>query len=188
MVILLYNISIAQPVFYLVLYKNPQIRKSYPLVFFIVVCQYVDMFCLFCNNESTDVVNTRLTRGGARVWRRRKCNVCGKVLTTYERPNMAFLTILSPNGQETPYSRSKLFYSLCKAFKGSGGDISQVDGLMDTIEVKLIKEKKTIVTSQRLIRLILVAIKPVSLSAFMYFLASHSEINNNTELKKLIKI
>lgn len=146
------------------------------------------MFCLFCNNESTDVVNTRLTRGGAQVWRRRKCNVCGKVLTTYERCDMTFISILSTDGRKTSYSRSKLFYSLCQVFDGSGDDISLVDGLMDTIEIKLIKERKDVITMQEFVRLVLIAIKPVSLSAFMYYLASHSEINNNTELKKLIKI
>lgn len=122
------------------------------------------------------------------VWRRRKCNVCGKVLTTYERPDMTFLSISCPNGPETSYSRSKLFYSLCRAFAAGDEDITLVDGLMDTIEVKLVRQKNTHISLDELNKLILTTLKPVSLSAFMYYLASHSEITNNTELKKLIKI
>lgn len=152
------------------------------------------MFCLFCNNESTDVVNSRLTKGGSQVWRRRKCNVCGKAATTYERFDMTHLMILTSSPKEksnqlteTPYSRSKLFYSLAKAFTESNQDISQVDGLLDTIETKLSRTNQDSLSSDELTTLALETIKPVNLSVFMHYLASHGQISNNTELKKLIK-
>lgn len=152
------------------------------------------MFCLFCNNESTDVVNSRLTRGGRQVWRRRKCNVCGKAATTYERFDMTHLMIVTSSlpektsrEPEAPYSRSKLFYSLCRAFADSQQDISQVDGLLDTIEIKLAQTHQTELGRNKLTDLVLETIKPVNLSAFMHYLASHGQITNNTELKKLIK-
>lgn len=88
---------------------------------------------------------------------------------------------------EAPYSRSKLFYSLCRAFADSQQDISQVDGLLDTIEIKLAQTHQTELGRNKLTDLVLETIKPVNLSAFMHYLASHGQITNNTELKKLIK-
>ncbi len=139
-------------------------------------------------------MNSRLTKGGSQVWRRRKCNVCGKAATTYERFDMTHLMILTSSPKkktnqliETPYSRSKLFYSLAKAFTESNQEISQVDGLLDTIETKLSQTNQIKMECNELTSLVLETIKPVNLSAFMYYLASHGQISNNTELKKLIK-
>ena len=120
--------------------------------------------------------------------------MCGKAATTYERFDMTHLMILtsSPGEKtsqeiETPYSRSKLFYSLCQAFMQSNQEISQVNGLLDTIETKLAQTNKTELSRDDLTALVLETIKPVNLSAFMHYLASHGQITNNTQLKKLIK-
>ena len=156
------------------------------------------MFCLFCNNEDTDVVNSRATRGGSQIWRRRKCSVCGKAATTYERYDMTHLSIVTPSaaeqplpkgsGQlEAPYSRSKLFYSLGRAFTQSQQDITQVDDIIDTIEIKLITDQTVSLTRLELASIVLETVKPVNLSAFMHYLASHGRITNKTELRKAIK-
>lgn len=156
------------------------------------------MFCLFCNNEDTDVANSRLTKGGSQVWRRRKCSVCGKAATTYERYDMTHLSIVTPSSEhqaplresrqlETPYSRSKLFYSLAKAFSASGQDVVLVDDLVDTIETKLVHGRFQQLEREKLTSLVLETIKPVNLSAFMHYLASHGQITNRSELRQVIK-
>lgn len=88
---------------------------------------------------------------------------------------------------EAPYSRSKLFYSLCRAFAESQQDISQVEDILDTIEVKLISQQCEEISRHELTSLVLETIKPVNLSAFMHYLASHGQITNKSELRKVIK-
>ena len=46
------------------------------------------MFCIKCFNPSTQVVNSRPQKRHPGVWRRRRCNNCGQIFTTDERPRV----------------------------------------------------------------------------------------------------
>jgi transcriptional repressor NrdR len=78
------------------------------------------MFCINCFNNSTKVLNSRPHKKQPSVWRRRKCQNCGTLFTTYERPSLADnkKITLSDNKTET-FNLGKLIQSIAKAFAHS---------------------------------------------------------------------
>ena len=57
------------------------------------------MRCPFCQNEDTQVKDSRPTEDGAAIRRRRLCPECGGRFTTFERVQLRELTILKRSGR-----------------------------------------------------------------------------------------
>lgn len=95
----------------------------FPLVFLIAICQYVDMFCINCFHEDTRVTNSRPHKKQHSVWRRRKCQNCGALFTTHERPSLADnKKITLSDGTNEVFNLGKLIQSIGKAFTHSPHD------------------------------------------------------------------
>ena len=56
------------------------------------------MWCPFCNHESTRVVDSRLTRDGMQIRRRRQCERCAARFNTYEAPEIKAPRIIKADG------------------------------------------------------------------------------------------
>src|SRR6187402_2380194 len=95
----------------------PTYHLCFPLVFLIAVCQYVDMFCINCFHKSTNVTSSRQNKKQPVIWRRRQCDHCGTVFTTYERPSLADnKPVILSSGKTDVFNLGKLILSIAKAF------------------------------------------------------------------------
>lgn len=139
-----------------------------------------------CRSPHSEVVNTRSTRGGSQIWRRRRCAQCGKVTTTYERQDLSFILVRSGT-TETPYGRSFLFASLLKVIPDSSLDVIDVDNLVDTIEHKIVTRGQDTIDVSIIRQLVLETLKPTDINVFMNYLVRHSEFRNKTDVKSAIK-
>ncbi len=70
------------------------------------------MRCPFCNNDDTQVKDSRPTDDNSAIRRRRSCNNCGGRFTTFERVQLRDLTVIKSNGSREPFDRDKLHRSL----------------------------------------------------------------------------
>lgn len=122
------------------------------------------MRCPFCKRGKTEVANSRTTKGGATVWRRRICPSCKRVFSTYEVPSLDFLIIKKRNGRRTRYASHKILASIfdaCASGKGTDGkmrDRGDAAGtakkLLERIEQKILTSGKTILSTKDLVRLV----------------------------------
>ena len=70
------------------------------------------MRCPFCQNEDTQVKDSRPTEDGAAIRRRRQCDKCGSRFTTFERVQLRDLMVLKRSGRRAPFERDKLARSI----------------------------------------------------------------------------
>lgn len=146
------------------------------------------MKCPFCGSTDLNTTNSRSTRSNTQTWRRKECQKCHSTITTYEKPDMAWLNIKdSARSSQMPYKRFLLSKSILEAFGSQDSSETDVDSLVDSIEIKLIGRKKTTIERQELIAIVLKTVKPVSINAYMHYLAAHTQPHNQRELKALIK-
>ncbi|MFP6626468.1 MAG: transcriptional regulator NrdR [Deltaproteobacteria bacterium] len=73
------------------------------------------MKCPFCQHPENKVVDSRDTRDGDEVRRRRQCLACGNRFTTYERIDTVMPMIVKKDGSRQPWNRDKLLAGLHKA-------------------------------------------------------------------------
>ncbi len=64
------------------------------------------MRCPFCQNDDTQVKDSRPSEDNSSIRRRRLCTGCGARFTTFERVQLRELTVLKRNGRRTPFDRS----------------------------------------------------------------------------------
>lgn len=114
------------------------------------------MGCPFCKTKNTMVENSRETRGGSAIWRRRQCQKCMKIFSTYESVELDFLVVQKRNGKNTRYLGYKLFASLydatSNAKSGDRGDAAILaHEVLLAIEKQIIISQKKIVSTKELI-------------------------------------
>src|ERR1700757_1012129 len=125
------------------------------------------MKCPFCRQDTTEVYNSRSTKFGTQIWRRRKCLSCHESFTTYEAPDLGFLKIIKKTGKKQRYSRAKLYSGIYGAFLSIPAKETTVDAVTDTIEAKLLDTRKAELTSSEVATIVLTTLKHFNTSAFL---------------------
>lgn len=75
------------------------------------------MWCPFCSHENTRVVDSRLTRDGMQIRRRRQCESCGSRFNTYEAPEIKAPRIIKSDGTREAFSEDKLRTGMLRALE-----------------------------------------------------------------------
>jgi len=73
------------------------------------------MFCPKCGCMEDKVIDSRLSRDGASIRRRRECLKCEHRFTTYEQIERADIRVIKRDGRGEPFDRHKLSGGLLKA-------------------------------------------------------------------------
>ena len=73
------------------------------------------MKCPFCSDMENKVVDSRLTKDGMEIRRRRECQSCEKRFTTYERIEEILPMVVKKDGRREPFDRVKILSGVKKA-------------------------------------------------------------------------
>ncbi|MBI3437913.1 MAG: transcriptional repressor NrdR [Proteobacteria bacterium] len=95
------------------------------------------MRCPFCQNEDTQVKDSRPTESGDAIRRRRQCDKCESRFTTFERVQLRELTVLKRSGRRVPFDREKLERSVSVALRKRPIHDDQVQQMISGIVRKL---------------------------------------------------
>lgn len=75
------------------------------------------MWCPLCNHDDTRVVDSRLTRDGMQIRRRRECSSCGNRFNTFEAPELKAPRIIKSDGVREAFSEAKLRDGMLRALE-----------------------------------------------------------------------
>jgi len=92
------------------------------------------MRCPYCSSTNDRVVDTRMSRDGREVRRRRLCNDCGRRFTTYERVAEELPYVVKRDGRREPFSREKIMIGLRKACEKRPVSIDILEKIVDRVE------------------------------------------------------
>jgi transcriptional repressor NrdR len=145
------------------------------------------MKCPFCREDTTDIFNSRPTKFGTQIWRRRRCLSCHESFTTYEQPDLGFLKVVKKTGKKQRYSRAKLFSGIYGAFLSIPAKETTVDAVTDTVEAKLLDTKQRELTTPEIARIVLSTLKHYNTAAFVRFLAYQTDLASDAQLQKELK-
>lgn len=121
--------------------RYPPLFKTYPLALLLPVCQYIDMKCIYCMNN-TKVTNSRSRSLNSSIWRRRECISCVAQFSTEELPNLnSTIAVLLPNNRIEPFSRDKLFLSIHKALGHRIDSVNNASDITSTVISKIVRGK-----------------------------------------------
>ncbi len=145
------------------------------------------MKCPFCGADETAVADTRLNDEGDLVRRRRKCNVCDKRFTTYERAEIRLPQVVKKNGSRTEFSRDKLRASLELALRKRPVSTDSVDAAITEIEEKLLTAGEREITSQQVGELVMRELKKLDKVAYIRFASVYRNFEDVDAFSRAIR-
>src|SRR5678815_2798875 len=66
------------------------------------------MRCPFCATDEDKVIETRVSKDGSEIRRRRECEGCKRRFTTYERIEESMPLVVKSDGRREPFDRAKI--------------------------------------------------------------------------------
>jgi transcriptional repressor NrdR len=93
--------------------------------------------CPSCGDEGNRVIDTRLSRDGEEIRRRRECEECGRRFTTRERVEQQLPKVVKRDERREDYDRAKLMAGIESACVKRPVPVEAIDRLVDRVERRL---------------------------------------------------
>ncbi|MEZ4459729.1 MAG: transcriptional regulator NrdR [bacterium] len=106
------------------------------------------MRCPFCGHLEDKVVDSRQSKDGAAIRRRRECLDCGRRFTSYEHIEEVFPQIVKRDGTREDYDRQKIVQGVRIACKKLPISRIQIDAVVDEVERGLLEQQAREVSSE----------------------------------------
>jgi transcriptional repressor NrdR len=93
--------------------------------------------CPFCGHLGDKVVDSRETKEGEAIRRRRECLGCGRRFTSYERIDEIQYMVVKKDGSRERFERQKLIAGLLKACEKRPVSVAALERIADRVEATL---------------------------------------------------
>ena len=95
------------------------------------------MKCPFCAHPEDKVIDSRESREGELIRRRRECLECARRFTTYERIDEIPYMVIKKDGRREKFDRQKVMQGSLKASEKRPIGMGQLAGIIDDVESRL---------------------------------------------------
>ena len=95
------------------------------------------MKCPFCNHLHDKVVDSRESKEGEAIRRRRECLACERRFTTYERIDEVPYMVIKKDGRREKFDRQKVLNGLLKACEKRPVSMVKLSDLVNRVETKV---------------------------------------------------
>lgn len=145
------------------------------------------MKCPFCHEPDSRVTDSREVQGGESIRRRRECGVCGRRFTTYERVELAALTVVKKDGRRQEFDPAKLRQKLRVALTKRPVGEREIDILVQKIESDLLNLGTTEVPSSAIGESVLQHLKHADKVAYIRFASVYREFADIDDLRREVE-
>ena len=146
------------------------------------------MKCPYCQGEEDKVVDSRGSRNGKAVRRRRECLKCGKRYTTYEYVETTPFMVVKSDGQREPYDRNKVLEGLKMACAKRPISAETIEQMADNIENQLQAMADGELTSKQIGELAMRQLYHVDEVAYIRFASVYRKFKEVREFLKEIDV
>ncbi len=92
------------------------------------------MKCPFCANGENRVIDSRISKDGSAIRRRRECLACEKRFTTYEFVEEVLPVLVKKDGRREPFDRMKIIAGIKKACEKRPISMDAIETMVDNVE------------------------------------------------------
>ena len=92
------------------------------------------MKCPYCSRINNKVIDSRLSKDGRMIRRRRECVECERRFTTYERLEDSLPMVVKKDGRREPFDREKIISGIRKSCQKRPISMTQIEEFADALE------------------------------------------------------
>lgn len=145
------------------------------------------MKCPYCRSKNDKVIDSRSSKEGAAVRRRRECLQCKKRFTTYEYVETVPLMVIKKDGRREHFDRQKIISGLLKACEKRPISIDKIENLTSSIERGIMKKFDREVGSKEIGELVMQTLANLDEVAYVRFASVYRQFKDVNQFMRELK-
>ena len=139
------------------------------------------MKCPYCSKIENKVIDSRLSKDGRTIRRRRECMECGRRFTTYERLEETLPLVVKKDGRREPFSREKIMEGIKKACQKRPISITRIEEFVDALELHFQELGKKEIDSKEIGEMVISNLKEWDDVAYVRFASVYRQFRDISE-------
>jgi len=148
------------------------------------------MICPFCGFKQDRVIDSRESKEGDVIRRRRQCLGCERRFTTYERSDEIPYMVVKKDGRREKFDRQKVLAGLLKACEKRPVPMTKLAEVVDSVEAKLAESADREITTTEIGEMIMDRLRNLDKIAYVRFASVYRDFQDVeaflNELKNLV--
>ncbi len=142
------------------------------------------MRCPYCSKINNRVIDSRLSKDGRVIRRRRECNECGRRFTTYERVEVNLPMVIKKDGRREPFNRDKIIAGIQKACQKRPISMEQIEEFVDFMEAYFQELGKKEIPSSEIGEMVIKKLREWDDVAYVRFASVYRQFKDVSEFMK----
>jgi transcriptional repressor NrdR len=139
--------------------------------------------CPYCSHLGDKVVDSRESKEGEVIRRRRECLSCGRRFTSYERIDEIPYMVVKKDGRRERFERQKLVAGLLKACEKRPVSVAALEGIADQVESALQEKPEREISTEEIGARVMRELKQLDKVAFVRFASVYRNFRDLDEFK-----
>jgi transcriptional repressor NrdR len=136
------------------------------------------MRCPFCNHPEDKVIDSRESKEGESIRRRRECLKCARRFTTYERIDEIPYMVVKKDGRREKFDRQKVMQGLVKASEKRPISMGKLAGIIDDVETRLSETPDRELSTVEIGELLMSQLKALDKIAYVRFASVYRDFQD----------
>lgn len=145
------------------------------------------MKCPFCGFLEDKVVDSRETKDGDSIRRRRECMNCARRFTSYERIDEIPYMVIKKDGRREIFDRNKIMAGLLRACEKRPISASQLESIVDQVEKQVQDTPDRELATNDVGKIIMKRLKELDKVAYVRFASVYLEFEDVSEFMNELK-
>ena len=149
------------------------------------------MKCPFCSHLHDRVVDSRESKEGGAIRRRRECLACERRFTTYERIDEVPYMAIKKDGRREKFDRQKVLGGLLKACEKRPISMARLSELVNRVEARVSDSPDREISTTEIGEFLMEGLRELDKSAYVRFASVYRDFQDEeaffNELKNLMR-
>ena len=149
------------------------------------------MTCPFCEHKQDRVIDSRESKEGDVIRRRRECLKCARRFTTYERSDEIPFMVIKRDGRREKFDRQKILEGLLKACEKRPVPMAKLAEVVDEVESTLSDSSEREISTTEIGELLMDRLRSLDKIAYVRFASVYRDFQDVeaflVELKDLLQ-
>jgi transcriptional repressor NrdR len=142
------------------------------------------MRCPYCGHLESKVIDSRESKKGLSIRRRRECLGCGRRFTTYEKVEEIPTMVVKKDGSRQLFDRQKLLRGMLRAVEKRPIAVSKLEEIIEEIEARLQERPEKEMKSTEIGQLVMDRLRDLDKVAYVRFASVYREFRDVHEFKQ----
>jgi transcriptional repressor NrdR len=136
------------------------------------------MMCPFCGFKEDKVIDSRESKEGDVIRRRRQCIKCDRRFTTYERSDEIPFMVIKKDGRREKFDRQKVLNGLLKACEKRPVGMGKLAEIVDFVETQIVESPDRELSTTTIGELLMDRMKSLDKIAYVRFASVYRDFQD----------